>query len=234
MTSVRRAAIIGPGLDFTDKDSGFDYYPLQTLQPFGLADSLLRLGLARLADLRIGVFDISAQTLDHLSRAVGRSRYTIQLVLNEARHWNPDVLAYWRQFGDRIGTPAEALPPPPQVRNVLRRAVEIRPEIVKLLEPIPLNIVTQRPAVNERYDLVLATNVLVYYDAFDRALASLNIESMMAARGIFVSNSPLPECPARQLHSIGNVDVRYSAEPGDDDRIEMYSNASFRRALGPQ
>ena len=31
--SVRRVAIVGPGLDFADKDVGFDIYPQQTLQP---------------------------------------------------------------------------------------------------------------------------------------------------------------------------------------------------------
>ena len=32
--TVRRIAVIGPGLDFTDWDSGYDYYPQQTIQPF--------------------------------------------------------------------------------------------------------------------------------------------------------------------------------------------------------
>ena len=44
--SVRRVAIVGPGLDFADKDVGFDVYPQQTLQPFAVLDSLRRLGLA--------------------------------------------------------------------------------------------------------------------------------------------------------------------------------------------
>ena len=44
--SVRDVAVIGPGLDFSDKGSGYDFYPQQTLQPFALVDSLVRLGLA--------------------------------------------------------------------------------------------------------------------------------------------------------------------------------------------
>lgn len=36
--SVRRVAIVGPGLDFTDKAEGFDFYPQQTIQPFALAN----------------------------------------------------------------------------------------------------------------------------------------------------------------------------------------------------
>jgi len=44
--AVMRVGIIGPGLDFTDKQEGFDFYPIQTVQPFAVMDSLLRLSLA--------------------------------------------------------------------------------------------------------------------------------------------------------------------------------------------
>ena len=44
---IRRVAIIGPGLDFTDKQEGYDFYPQQTIQPFAVIDSLVRLGIAR-------------------------------------------------------------------------------------------------------------------------------------------------------------------------------------------
>ena len=231
LTSVRRAAVIGPGLDFTDKDSGFDYYPLQTLQPFALADSLLRHGLSTASDLRIGVFDISTETLDCIARTAHQP-CTLQLVLDAGRAWDPAALAYWRRFGDHIGNPSRPLPAPPQVRNVLRRAVSIRPQIVKIIEPMPLNIVTEH--ARETYDLVIATNILVYYDAFDRALALLNIASMMMAAGAFLANSPLPACPALPLHATGSVDVRYSSAAGDDDRIEIYSNSPLTRPLAPQ
>ena len=57
--SVRRVAIVGPGLDFTDKLEGYDFYPEQTIQPFALIDSLLRLELADSADLNVAAFDVS-------------------------------------------------------------------------------------------------------------------------------------------------------------------------------
>ena len=50
--SVRRVAVIGPGLDFTDKAEGYDFYPQQTTQPFSVINSLLRLRLARAGALR--------------------------------------------------------------------------------------------------------------------------------------------------------------------------------------
>src|SRR5262249_33460627 len=50
---VKRVAVVGPGLDFTDKAEGYDFYPQQTIQPFALIDSLARLKLAAPSDLRI-------------------------------------------------------------------------------------------------------------------------------------------------------------------------------------
>ena len=34
--SVRHIAIVGPGLDFTDKQEGYDFYPRQSIQPLPL------------------------------------------------------------------------------------------------------------------------------------------------------------------------------------------------------
>jgi hypothetical protein len=230
LTSVTRAAVIGPGLDFTDKDGGFDYYPLQTLQPFALTDSLLRLGLAKLADLRVAVFDINPQILDHLAQPL--QPYTIQLVLDPMRPWTRGALEYWRSWGDRVGSSVPPLAAPAQLGGVERRAVRIRPEVVAALQPQDLNIVLQHPET--QYDLIIATNVFVYYDALDQTLAAVNIESMLRPGGIFLSNSLLHACAGEILHAIGYVDVRYSQDTGDDDRVEIYSNSPLKRGLGPE
>ena len=68
--AVRRVAIVGPGLDFADKDVGFDVYPQQTLQPFAVLDSLKRLGLAPApGDPEIVLLDISPRIIDHVTQA---------------------------------------------------------------------------------------------------------------------------------------------------------------------
>src|SRR5262249_41678522 len=51
--SVRHVAIVGPGLDFSDKEEGYDFYPQQTFQPFATIDSLTRLGLAAPAGVQV-------------------------------------------------------------------------------------------------------------------------------------------------------------------------------------
>jgi hypothetical protein len=237
LKTVRRAAIVGPGLDFTDKDSGFDYYPLQTLQPFALIDSLVRQGLAQTSNLRVGVFDISDQTLDHISQAQTRARarqsYTLQLVRDRTPAWSAAALAYWGRLGERIGTPADPMPAPPQVQNVDRRAIRIRPEIVTTLDPMSLNIISQHvetPA-NQRFDLIVATNIFLYYDRFEQALALLNLEAMLNTGGVLLTNDLFEDFAGIRLRTVGSVPVNYTAS--QSDQVRIYSTPTFQPQLPP-
>jgi hypothetical protein len=80
--SVQRVAVVGPGLDFTDKQDGFDFYPLQTIQPFALIDSLQRLGLAAPSGLQLTTLDLSPMINEHIAaarrRAAGGQTYRVQ------------------------------------------------------------------------------------------------------------------------------------------------------------
>jgi hypothetical protein len=238
LASVRRIAIIGPGLDFTDKDSGLDHYPLQTLQPFALVDSLLRLGLADTRTLRATLFDISAPTLDHVARAVVQARdkrsYTLQMVLDTRRGWNSAVKDYWARVGESIGTSTDPLPLPRQVQDLEKRAVRIRPEIVTMLEPVDLNAVAQHLVLPgaERYDLVVATNIFVYYQRFEQALALLNLEPMLAPGGVLLSNDLFEDFAGVRLRSAGSVRAEFS--PAQADEIRIYSALAFSLQLPPQ
>src|SRR6185369_17709580 len=110
--SVRRVAIVGPGLDFTDKGEGYDFYPQQTIQPFAVIDSLIRHGLSRPGELRMTTFDLSPRINEHLAAARARAAkgqaYPVQLVRDPNAGWTPELVAYWDKFGDRVGTPAPA------------------------------------------------------------------------------------------------------------------------------
>jgi hypothetical protein len=238
LRSVRRVAIVGAGLDFTDKDSGFDYYPLQTLQPFALIDSLLRLDMARVSDLSVTVFDISPQPLDHLSQAIARARqkepYLLQLVLDRTPAWSAGARDYWRRMGDRVGAETSPMAAPSQIRNVERRAVRVRPEVVAALQPQALNIVAQHVEAppGERFDLIVATNVLIYYDRFEQALALLNIESMLTPGGVFLTNDLDQDYPGLRLRTVSAVSTPYTPSQADDVRI--YSVSTFQPQLAPQ
>ena len=54
--SIRRVAIVGPGLDFVNKQEGVDFYPPQTVQPFAVMDSLIRLGLTNADSVEVYTF----------------------------------------------------------------------------------------------------------------------------------------------------------------------------------
>jgi hypothetical protein len=214
---VARVAVIGPGLDFSDKneESSFDYYPQQTLQPFALYDSLLRTGLAKDRHLSISVFDISPRVVSHVQSARERARkkngYTLQLPRDVVRQWPPDLIAYWRALGDQVGSPVEAIRPPELLRGLETRAVRIRPEVVLALEPLDLNIVLERrnPSAAERVDLIVATNIFLYYDSFEQMLALENAGALLKSGGLLLTNDRLPDVPGGSMRRIGMTDVRY-------------------------
>ena len=204
--AVRRAAVIGPGLDFTDKAEGYDFYPQQTIQPFALMDSLARLGLAKASGVHLGTLDLSPRVNAHLNAARERARakhpYVLQLPLatDDERHaWQVDLVKYWRTVGTRIGREASPLPVPPGA-GVRVRAIAIDPAAVLSIAPSDVDIVVQRLPLEdaERYDLVVATNILVYYDAFDQALALSNIAAMLRPGGYFLTNYAVAPSPAMQ------------------------------------
>ena len=223
---VRRVAIVGPGLDFTDKREGYDFYPPQTLQPFAIIDSLVQLGLAAINDLTLTTFDVSPRINQHLEAARERARhddaYVLQLPRNLEGRWRPDLVAYWEHFGTAIGAAARPARPPPAAGRVRVRAISVRPQVVLAVAPQDLDIVLQRiePAgADERFDLVVATNVLVYYDLFEQCLALTNIAKMLRPGGIFLTNGATFEVPGSELTSTGYSDVAYTDVPNRTDRV---------------
>lgn len=223
---VRRVAIVGPGLDFTDKQDGFDFYPPQTIQPFAVIDSILRLGLSKPNDLRVTTLDLSPRINNHLTRARARAAqgtaYVVQLPRDE--QWKPDLVAYWSKFGDQIGSPVAPVTPPAALRELKVRAVSIRAAFVSRITSEDVNIVLQHLNVEtaEAFDIIIATNILVYYDTFEQGLAMANIEQMLRPGGLLLSNNALLELPVSKMHSVGYDSVVYSDREADGDHIVWY------------
>jgi len=201
--SIHRVAVIGPGLDFANKEKGNDFYPLQTVQPFAVLDSLFRLGLADPATVEMCTLDISSDVNFHLERArknaaAGRP-YTVQLPWDtSARHtpeYRKDFVNYWQKLGDRIGEPVAPIAVPPgAAAETQTRAVKIRPEIVRRVSALDLNIVFQHlpPSPQQGFDLIISTNVFLYFNAFEQSLARVNMSLMLNPGGFVLSNDKLP------------------------------------------
>jgi len=230
--AVRRVAIVGPGLDFTDKQEGHDFYPQQTIQPFAVIDSLMRLGLAASAGVQVTAFDLSPRVIQHVESARARARagqsYTLVLPREPDRMWSAELTKYWQRFGDRIGRDTKPSAPPPSAGPLDVRAVALPPPVVLSVTPRDLNVVVQRleplPAA-QQFDLVLATNILLYYDVFEQSLAVANVARMLRPGGIFLTNDRLFELPASPLQPAGSSNVVYLEQPGTavkGDRIAAY------------
>ncbi len=221
--SITRVAVIGPGLDFTDKGFGYDFYPLQTLQPFAIYDSLVRLGLAEPGKIEVIAFDISQEVLEHLRRARDRAEkgenYVVQLP-RESWPWAAEAVDYWRSFGSEIGTPVAPIQPPPALNGLETRAVAIRPEVVLSCKPVDLNVVFEQFAgsATKPFDLIIATNVFLYYDTFEQALALRNISTLLKPGGFLLTNDWLPHVSQTPMRSTEYTPVRYgeSADRGDN------------------
>ena len=217
--SITRLAVIGPGLDFTDKGFGYDFYPLQTLQPFAVYDSVVRLGLAEPGMIEVTAFDISQEVLEHLRRARDHAEngenYVVQLP-RESWPWAPEAVQYWRSFGSEIGTPVAPIQPPPALEGLETRAVAIRPEVVLSCKPVDLNVVFEQfdRSATRPFDLIIATNVFLYYDTFEQALALRNISTLLKPGGFFLTNDWLPHVHQIPMRSTGYTPVRYG-ESGD-------------------
>lgn len=224
--SVQRVAVVGPGLDFTDKQDGYDFYPQQSLQPFAVADSLLRLGLSRADAIEIATLDLSPQVNDHLERAASQARagtgYALQLPRDERTPWTPEAVAYWEGFGSAAGVTEAPLPAPREAGPLRTRAVRIRPELVARLRVYDANVVLQRPAGLPPFDLVIATNILVYYDVFEQALALANVGAMLRTGGFLLSNNSVVELPGSAMRSVGYRATAYSEREGEGDIVVWY------------
>ncbi len=226
--TMHRILVIGPGLDFTDKRDGYDFYPVQTIQPFAMLEAVVRLGLGRAGEISLATVDLNAAVNTHIAGLAERGRagqpYAVQLPRLVSAEWSPEAIAYWRGFGKMLGAPVKPLPVPASVIDVTMRAVAIRPRYAAQMRGYDMNVVTQTmdlPA-GQGFDLVVATNVLVYYDLFQQALAMGSIAHMMNHGGIFMANHALPAQHVQTLEFLGRRTVAYTPSGAYGDDVVVY------------
>ena len=225
---IKRIAVIGPGLDFADKRDGYDFYPLQTIQPFAVMEAVACQGLGRLDDLSVVTFDLNPAVNGHIARlakdaAAGRS-YTLQLPKDAGADWSPAAISYWEHLGDLLGTRVKPLPVPQSLGEVALRAVTIAPRYAARMKPVDLNIVAQTLDIAEAqgFDLIVATNVLVYYDPLQQALALTSVARLLNPGGIFLSNTVLPAQHDSRMEFLGRRGVTYSSSGSYGDDVVAY------------
>jgi hypothetical protein len=226
--SIRRIAVIGPGLDFTNKHNGYDFYPLQTIQPFAVMETALRLKLGKPDEIEVVTLDLNPGVNAHIAKLVREARagraYTVQLPRDTAADWPPAAVDYWERFGEILGTQAKPLPVPEALGGVTLRAVAIAPRYASRVTPLDLNIVAQRMDLEEgkAFDLVIATNILVYYDRFQQALAMASIARMMNRGGLFLANDALSAHHVKALEFVDRHTVTFAKNGPYGDNVLAY------------
>jgi hypothetical protein len=229
--SIRRVAIVGPGLDFVNKNSGSDFYPPQSTQPFAVIDTLARLKLADPATIELTTLDISSRVNRHLERArkdaAAGKWYTMQLLSDPADQWNKDYAAgflnYWQHLGSEIGKPAQRIAVPQAAGNIWNRAVSVRPAVVERVTPVDMNVVFQTVPLtpDKQFDLVIGTNIFVYYDSFEQSLARNNLATMIKPGGYLITNEALAGNAATKLAD--SLQTKILVTPSDTEYMYTYA-----------
>jgi hypothetical protein len=226
--SIHHIAVIGPGLDFTNKHSGYDFYPLQTIQPFAVMETVLRLKLGRPEDLDVVTMDLNPGVNAHIAKLARDARdgrtYTVQLPRDTAADWPQGAVAYWEHFGEIIGSQAKPLSVPQALGSVTLRAVAVGPRFASRVTPLNLNVVAQCAQLEQGqgFDLVIATNILVYYDRFQQALAMASIARMMNPGGIFLANDALSAHHVQSLEFLDRHTVAFATSGPYGDNVLAY------------
>ncbi len=209
----KRIGVIGPGLDFTDKQDGYDLYPVQTIQPFAVLASAAARGVAA----EVTAFDISPRSLAHL-KALRGTAAKLHLPLDASVVWTKEFRRYWSGFGGGIGDPL-----PAAARDGLEvRGVQVRAAETAKIRGEDWNCVTQRLNAVPLFDVMIATNILVYYEPFQQALAMENIAALLRKGGMLITNTALPELDNGPLRSIDSISIAYSNREADGDHFVAY------------
>ena len=230
--SVHRIAIVGPGLDFVNKKSGSDFYPPQSTQPFAVIDTLARLGLADPEKVEVYTFDVSSRVNKHLERArkeaaMGKP-YTIQLLASPSDNWSKTYLSgfleFWQKLGKEVGKSTTPIPVPEEASDIWNRAISVRPSVVKRVTPVDMNVVFQTVALppDKQFDLVIGTNIFVYYDSLDQSLARANLGTMIKPGGYLLTNEALPSKAPSNLTDSLKTSVLITNDPPLTDYMYSY------------
>jgi hypothetical protein len=234
--SIHRIAIVGPGLDFVNKKAGTDFYPPQTTQPFAVIDTLARLGLADPNKIQVYTFDVSSRVNKHLDKArkdaAAGKPYVIQLLSSPADGWNKSYISgfleFWQKLGKQIGNSVTPIPVPEEIKgDIWNRSIAVRPDVVKEITPVDMNIVFQTVTLpaDKQFDLVIGTNIFVYYGSLEQSLARANIGVMVKPGGYLISNELLPDTAPSNLTNSLKTTIPIASTPQLTEYMFTYARA---------
>ncbi len=224
---VRRVAVIAPELDFSGGPEGYDFYPLQTLQPFAILEAVERLDLAHAGDVQLSLIELNPFALAHLRAMTAKirsaGRYVLQIPLNTAAGWNAAAMSYWNRFGELIGNAAELAPIPAGLNHVNLRSIAVKPQAGAHISVNDLDVTAQTldSAPGQAFDIVVALNSLAGYDRMEQSLALASIAEMTNPGAIVLLSGASPATVPQDLEGLGSHRIVYS-ERGLGVQIDVY------------
>jgi hypothetical protein len=189
---IRRVLIIGPGLDLAPRTGLLDGVPPESYQPWEVIDALIALGLSRVGDLVVVGADINPRVVDYLARArIDPPILTLVSGIAESPtvHLTEEFRVYFNQIG--TGIVRGLMAPRGPVSGHLFKEISPAPDVAQSLSAEELDIVTSRLS-GAPFDLIIATNILPYFDDTQLMLAVSNVAGMLVPDGVFIHNEPRP------------------------------------------
>ncbi len=208
---IRRVLIVGPGIDLAPRTGMLEVGPPESYQPWAVIDALVSVGLSRLDDLEVVGGDINPRVVDHLRASRARPP-VLRLVSGIGESGSVTFVSAYREYFTTLGRAVGSERGGSRVpTGHLSKTIAVSPAAASSLRPEALNIVTERLTGVEPFDLVIATNILPYFDKVGLLLAVSNIAGMLAPGGVFLHNDTRPEVqvdaalaglPAEQLRQV--------------------------------
>jgi chemotaxis methyl-accepting protein methylase len=82
---------------------------------------------------------------------------------------------------------------------------------------LDVNIVTER-LDKEAFDLVIATNVFIYYDVLEQALAMSNVEAMLKPGAFLLANFSAPNLTSVTIRPVDTTTTLYARAVNENIR----------------
>jgi SAM-dependent methyltransferase len=191
---IRRVLIIGPGLDLAPRTALIDEKPPESYQPWAVIDALLSLGLSRVEDLEVVGADINPRVVEHLRHS--RTNPPALSLVSEIRDSETvsasnEYRDYFASLGRAVSDGKPDATASAIAKGHLHKRVRVGQAAARALRAETLDVVTER-LEGPSFDIVIATNILPYFDDGELMLALANIAAMLAPGGVFLHNEPRP------------------------------------------
>jgi hypothetical protein len=219
---IQKVLIIGPGLEFINLEFG-NACPEQIYEPFGIMDSLINAGRSEASNLQVDAFDINERVINHLKTAVqsGKPYELYKIAVKFDLENDPSFLKYFSNYGDSLpgveylDAPRHWKPLHPY--GLAIQHISIPADIVSKIHPIWGNITTTSLG-EDKYDLIVSFNALIYLNETERVLAGINIQRALKEEGAFVTDNRFESDTGRR---VGQKTIHTSQPLFDDSFIKL-------------